>query len=267
MPIRFPQSSHQAFTLVELLVVISIIGLLVALLLPVLSSAQAVAKMTQCAANQRQLGLAVSQYTTDDKNDACHPIRGAPTSNGLRLDLLEIYLEPGAYPASGLTGRVYSKAYVCPGNPSAIVTSPLPVGGYSQSLLSYRPNQHLVVENPTAASASQIVNVARLSKIAKPSNKISMVETMVSVSSAGANARTVCTDSASFNNGFFHLGTMNSTYTKFAGGSMNVLFLDGHSQSYLYSDNIFKTNTITGAGATNFNRYYEPRSGQPYNGI
>lgn len=58
--------ARRAFSLVELMVVIGIIGYLIALLLPVLNIARATAVRTQCAANLRQIGYAIEIYAIEN---------------------------------------------------------------------------------------------------------------------------------------------------------------------------------------------------------
>ncbi len=55
------------FTLVELLVVVSIIALLIALLLPALNKARDVTQQVRCLANQRQLGVFMQVYAQEHR--------------------------------------------------------------------------------------------------------------------------------------------------------------------------------------------------------
>jgi prepilin-type N-terminal cleavage/methylation domain-containing protein len=78
------QTTHKqfGFTLVELLVVISIIALLAALLMPAIQAAREAARRAQCTSNQRQVAFALLNYESTKKG---FPALRAP-------------LKPSAYP-------------------------------------------------------------------------------------------------------------------------------------------------------------------------
>lgn len=84
---RRPPSS--AFTLLELLVVISIIAVLASLLLPALSKAREMARSSFCTNNLSQIGKAASLYTMDS-NDY-FPVHSA-SSGILWFVLLDAYM-------------------------------------------------------------------------------------------------------------------------------------------------------------------------------
>jgi prepilin-type N-terminal cleavage/methylation domain-containing protein len=67
------RKSRQAFSLVELLVVMAIIGILAALLLPVLAAAKERALRSQCVNNLKQLGEATQMYADDHGNQLPGP--------------------------------------------------------------------------------------------------------------------------------------------------------------------------------------------------
>lgn len=62
------RNSFDVFTLIELLVVISIISLLISILLPALGAARKSAQAIQCAANQRQVFVAMVTYSQSHKD-------------------------------------------------------------------------------------------------------------------------------------------------------------------------------------------------------
>ncbi len=69
----------KAFTLLELLVVIVIIGILAAILVPAIGRAREGARRAQCANNLRQIGIAWYLYLDD--HDECSPQYGVNAKN------------------------------------------------------------------------------------------------------------------------------------------------------------------------------------------
>jgi prepilin-type N-terminal cleavage/methylation domain-containing protein len=60
------QTEHRnAFTLVEMLVVLAVIGIMAALLVPVFAQARAKSRQTACISNLRQLATSITMYAAD----------------------------------------------------------------------------------------------------------------------------------------------------------------------------------------------------------
>jgi prepilin-type N-terminal cleavage/methylation domain-containing protein/prepilin-type processing-associated H-X9-DG protein len=104
------KSTKRGFTLIELLVVIAIIAILAAILFPVFAQAREKARQITCNSNEKQIGLAVLQYSQD--YDECYPFAFNQASGPQGqdwTDLITPYVKLGQsnYGSYATNGGVY----------------------------------------------------------------------------------------------------------------------------------------------------------------
>jgi len=166
--------TRRAFTLIELLVVIAIIAILAAILFPVFAKARDRAKASACISNEKQIGLALTQYAEDyDSNFPPERVLiGSAWSLGSNTwkDALAKYINS-------------RDVWVCPSNDQSWTNTPTPFGmnlpgdECGRFPRSYAYNGDIFYLN----AAMQNKGVP-MSKFKSPSNTILFVESRVSYS-------------------------------------------------------------------------------------
>ena len=132
------KTTRRAFTLIEILVVIAIIGILAAILFPVFARAREQARKTSCLSNLKQIGLGLAQYTQD--YDERFPLGQSYVAGVVDLYWMEL-LDP--YVKS-------TQIYACPSLSDGAVR----VVGTKTWPLAYGCNLTLMQSNNASALAS-----------------------------------------------------------------------------------------------------------------
>jgi prepilin-type N-terminal cleavage/methylation domain-containing protein/prepilin-type processing-associated H-X9-DG protein len=225
---RFPLG-RRAFTLTELLTVIAIIGVLAAILIPVVGKVRQTSRQSACASNLRQIGVAILAYTSEHRNW----LPGGYEKTGYwNLYGLQRAVSPRGYIEQGkatqdLSAQLYpylqrslpgtgnelprSTIFVCPGNAPAIETfsDPTPVGSYYSGTGVKLNNGTLarVFGKPQGTRAPNLLDVA------SPAEAIALFDLDAKIlSDLGEGAVTGAPASAD----------------EVHGSTRNYLYLDGH---------------------------------------
>jgi len=160
-------SARKGFTLIEILVVISIIGILVGLLLPAVQQAREAARRMSCSNNLRQVGLAIQNYHSAHKR--------LPPGYLSASDALSNDLGPGWGWGSMILGEL------------------------EQSSLMRQISFGLPIEHSSNASARTF----KISSYLCPSDTVKTPWNVVSRDSTGNAVATICTVAASNYTGVF----------------------------------------------------------------
>lgn len=112
---KLSSSTTRAFTLLELLVVVAVIGVLAAMMLPALTKANLYSRVANCSSNYRQWGLAAGLYAVDESGRL--PSFKMPRAT---LDPWDVSLEmAGGLETYGLTVPMW----YCPARPQELTAA------------------------------------------------------------------------------------------------------------------------------------------------
>lgn len=205
-------ADRRAFTLIELLTVIAIIGVLAAILIVGMARVRESARASQCLSNQRQIALAFQLYAGENKG--YYPRSGTPQSWTLSV---KDYIPDR-------NGIVKHEVFLCP-------AAAQPPADYLHSAFHYSAS--FAIENGNSAVAetgvgSPPAGPRKVGSIVNPARTVLLVDGAVDPETYRANSsRTYSNVLADFNrsgpdaDGF--------TAVSFRHGSgMNAAYMDGH---------------------------------------
>ena len=244
-----------AFTLIELLTVIAIIGILAAIIIPTVGSVRNKAKSVRCTSNLRQIGIAIRVFANDSKGMMV-PYRGEssdPANNGqgwLWSELLIPYMNikasklpmlPGSFAENDYRGEK-DFFYICP-------SSPIPVAHRSWGNYALHP---VIMKSTNLAPPN-----FPISRVQRPSGVIIIADGSVDVKVGETGGSASDNGSQYFNKTYIHttdpinavlkapvseeLGNKNEDgqigwFRYRHNNSVNCLHLDGHVKSIPYGE-------------------------------
>ena len=221
------------FTLIELLVVIAIIAILAAILFPVFQKVRENARRTSCASNEKQIGIAFTQY----EQDADELTPGSTQWGYGWAEKIQPFIKA-------------AQVFQCPDDSHSVDATP--AGGPPVALISYAVNGNMRQNcNNGAGGGGPLCGGSSLSLFQAPTNTVLIVECAVKNGNTPNEAFNINDPNDDVNamnnshNSFIAFNTQDlydghpavgDTYNGNAqpafhdhdGGSLNYLAFDGH---------------------------------------
>ena len=210
-----------AFTLVELLVVISIIGLLAGLAVPAINGGLKSAKAGACLSNLHQIGVATMAYAADNS----FKLPNADGDGGTWPVKLATFISTGT--------KSKKSIFVCPG-----CEKPVQEGSDTTVAVTYGVHNGLM---PKGGTASNITSVVRATEVIlagdvcqDPSNKgwspYCIEQPPVFTSQSGGRGGAAAMDTAI--SAATDADTGNNQWLRYRhSGKVNVVMVDGHAEA------------------------------------
>ena len=170
------QKGTNIFTLIELLIIISMIAILAAMLLPVLNKAKEKAIAIKCVGNLKQMGIVWAQYISD--NNDLLPTTSVDALTWPRVLTNWGYIGKsvsGTPAATALPKDIYSDAMMCPGwgyKSFKAVPSDWNINNFNMFYGMYTEPLHI-----GQAAGARETGFINLKKILRPSQEIIQADT------------------------------------------------------------------------------------------
>lgn len=219
-----PRRCASAFTLIEVLAVLGIIGILMSLILPAVHYARSRAWAAQCRSNLKQIGAAAGLYSADrDGILPAYCIKTDPadwTVGGTDWFGYYHWLHTNALPKY-ISGETLIASVDDPNNPvvlhNSVLTCMQLTHNIKTNILSYGINGFW-----TPDSLRALKQQSRMSRVKSPSDKVLFMDT-----------RTIANPDGSFQSypTFTKAAPLDYAEFRHPGDTLNALFVDGHVDS------------------------------------